>query len=106
MSGYTEGPWVKIGGGIYQADHVGRREIVHGSGIKGQTPEERAANAALMAAAPEMLEACKLALDYVHTEYNDGEPGDPRLETGDYPALDNLRDILDGAIAKARGHTE
>lgn len=106
MSEHTEGPWIKIGGGIYQANHVGQREVVHGSGIKGQTPEERVANAALMAAAPTMLEACKMALDYVDAEYSDGEPGDPRLKRGDYPALDNLRDTLDGAIAKARGHTE
>lgn len=63
---------MKIGGGIYQADHVGRREVVHGSGIKGQTPEEKMANATLMAAAPEMLEACQALLD---AEYLKVPPG-------------------------------
>jgi hypothetical protein len=94
MAKHTKGPWMKIGGGIYQADYVGRREVVHGSGIKGRTPEEKAANAALMAAAPEMLEACEAALSL--TRWTDRNP---------MPSLQVERMLRD-TIAKAKGQQD
>jgi len=56
MPEYTPGPWEKIGLSIFQTEEGGR-QIVHGDGVKGRSLVEREANARLMAAAPEMLEA-------------------------------------------------
>ena len=54
---HTSGPWQVISYSVFQADEVGNKQVVHN--IKGDSKEERLANASLIAAAPELLEACK-----------------------------------------------
>ena len=54
---HTPGPWEVISFSVFQADEVGNKQIVHQ--VKGKNKEERLGNAHLIAAAPELLAACK-----------------------------------------------
>ena len=60
---HTPTPWEALSGSIYQTDESGGRGVVHGSGIKGQTPEEKDANLHFIIHAAnchgELLNACK-----------------------------------------------
>ena len=53
MSGHTPGPWMKKGTQIRKGDLY-----LASSRQSGLPPEEAASNARLIAAAPELLEAC------------------------------------------------
>jgi hypothetical protein len=57
--------------------------------VEGETPDEAAANAALIAAAPELLEACKESLRFIVNR-----PENWALGT---------QDMIERAIAKAEG---
>ena len=87
MSGHTPGPWIisqptgyNDSGAIEQ---IGTGFVI-ASDIFGKSKEETEANARLMAAAPDLLAACKVAL------YNLASP-------------ESLRHILEDAINKAEG---
>ena len=86
-SQHTPGPWkVRIHGNFQQSilDSIGTRILA----MVDNTDNQDKANAHLIAAAPELLEACKAALDYA--EGNVKHVGE--IET---------RKILNSAIAKA-----
>jgi hypothetical protein len=82
---HTPGPWKAIGGAVKGADgkylHVSQYQ---GYDERGEHYEQRKANARLIAAAPELYEACVLA--YRHSK------------TG------TVQDFLAKAIAKAEGN--
>lgn len=98
--GHTPGPWSVYGCAIYQNDcwNAGNNEggVRIGSTFQGsdedlndECPSEvQYANARLIAAAPELLEACKLALDCI----GKGEMPDTLA-----------RNTLESAISKAEG---
>ena len=100
MSGHTPGPWraarIKSPGRaaaafyIYGANAKGKgaRCVAH---VKNSTIQPLAANARLIAAAPEMLEACRQAL--THIEVDETTHGRP-FAAGN---------VLRAAIAKATG---
>jgi hypothetical protein len=62
MSGHTSGPWRETDAGVEaQAFNGSWKWLVER--VRGGTPEERKANARLIAAAPELLHACKMIAD-------------------------------------------
>ena len=66
MSKHSTGPWKKTpitGGGYYIEND---NEII--AAVRGDPGETQDANAAMIAAAPELLDACKLALE-IATSY-------------------------------------
>lgn len=98
MSGFTPGPWV-IGrsghGRPYQVETAGGLCITKWGGISRPASAEGEANAQLIAAAPELLDAleslkCELILSDVDMDY---------IESHFRPWLDKAA----AAIAKARG---
>jgi hypothetical protein len=62
------------------------------AGVHGRTPEEKMANACLIAAAPELLEALEMMV----------------LDFSDYPASERFHafDLARAAIAKAKGESK
>lgn len=74
---HTPGPWRASGGSLT----VPKCHVLSGSGkasyalahVFGETEVERMANARLIAAAPELLEACKAALPTLAREYPIGK---------------------------------
>lgn len=100
MSKYTKTPWLRSDLTVYALEYVGRRKgieqfrnrfslLVQGS---PDTPkEELEAVARLIEAAPELLEALKLALEHLDTLY-------PTARGDDF-----LVDTCVAAIAKATG---
>lgn len=59
-SKHTPGPWEAIGTAVYAETPNGSREIIFSRhNTRSGTPEEQRANAHLIAAAPELLEALK-----------------------------------------------
>jgi hypothetical protein len=59
VSKHTAGPWVALGNGVFTDDSAPQmREILHSIyNTRSASKEEQRANALLIAAAPEMLEA-------------------------------------------------
>ena len=92
MSGYTPGPW-RVGSPGMGA---GKVCTVEGRRIVGEASwycEQAEANARLMAAAPDLLAACKDTLDYWETTgFADCDEG-----------CDCIVDQMRAAIAKAEG---
>lgn len=68
MSEYTHtpGPWMIFNGGDIGSAAVRRPEtiVIKAGTVKGETIGEAMKNARLIAAAPELLEACQMALDW------------------------------------------
>lgn len=107
MTKHTPGPWVVDNGfgrklwiGVPRVpgdvDHYGFHTIITGIDINGQTVEARAvkeANAHLIAAAPELLEACGAVDAYLSNRV--GEKSDSQ----GFVILSQIR----AAIAKAKG---
>jgi len=92
---HTKGPWkvyfTKDGGkiiGIGDAEGAGVTDPHFGLWSSG---EEQEANARLIAAAPDLLEACKAALSVIKANFP--------TEQSEFMALEKL----DAAIAKAEG---
>jgi hypothetical protein len=116
MSKHTPGPWFVTEGGQYieaaRYEHGGRQIV---GKPQGDNPEQWNANARLMAAAPELLEALKLALSSLETAWHeiDGEWGPIISEFGDlegavsqgHCSTDAIR-AARSAIAKATGETK
>lgn len=68
----------------------------------GDEPGEAHANARLIAAAPDLLEALKAAMDYI-----DHSPCDPDITPAQWAAYKRLQETdAAGAIAKAEGRAE
>lgn len=87
MSEHTPGPWVAAHDFIYDSNHRRVADAAPWSPTTKERPDETVhANARLIAAAPDLLAACRLAARYL----------DPRHYS------DAVRDI-DAAIAKATG---
>ena len=58
---HTQGPWVAMGKAVYTESDNPTREILWGGhNTRSASDEEKKANARLIAAAPELLEQCKL----------------------------------------------
>jgi len=95
MSKHTPGPW-SIARSGFPVDAFG---ILSGDMAIGQTVyiedyDEHLANARLIAAAPEMLEACKQALRRIEQLDIDADPA---------VGPDPTQDLLKAVIAKAEG---
>jgi len=101
---HTKGPW-KVGNLIdydYEPRFV---EVLGDDGIKciakavyGKTDEEAAANAHLIAAAPDLLQACKDILDCINScNIND------QINTEDAEALSEAAAEVHISICKAEG---
>lgn len=100
---HTPGPWtlgeIRNASGVVKGGPA--RELHTGSTVQGQValaslqewmgPGEREANAALIAAAPDMLDALNEARDYLGSLTDGG------------PVLLGLVCVIDDAIAKAEG---
>jgi hypothetical protein len=94
---HTPGPWLRIGTTVYALMHAGwkrgveqfkNRFTVQVQRDRECSEEEAEANARLIAAAPELLEALKVARQFVHD--------------GSFQIGWNI-DRIDAAIAKATG---
>ena len=100
IAGHTPGPWRLSAAGIVRADepHSGRHQAVADILFCSDIPAvEREANARLIAAAPELLEAlekARLKLAYIYEVTDDTHCGNEARLTGNEIAL---------VIAKARG---
>lgn len=63
---HTPGPWLSFkAGGVYSEN--GREIIFSAHNTRSGSAEEREANARLIAAAPELLEACRRALALIES---------------------------------------
>ena len=89
---HTPGPW-EANGVLVVASNDSFRTLFECKPLTMTlSVEECEANAHLIAAAPELLEACKEALNYVQGHNNDEQYYTPRIERK-----------LEQAIAKAQG---
>lgn len=87
---HTPGPWQQNGSHIYGPDTNGRRVICQVSYFGGIRKGEDRANEALLIASPDLLAACKEALENQYEK----------------TALDeDLVKTLEAAIAKAEGRS-
>lgn len=96
---HTPGPWVSDNTGNYS-----RRWVIRHNGLVvaeirysalDRTNEDAYANADLIAAAPDLLDALRLALPYIEKAYECSFP--------DYIENDYVLDTVRAAIAKAEG---
>jgi len=105
----TPGPWtIKYNGETAPEIRAGIRVVgVALFSIPQLHEEETLANAALIAASPDLLQACQEAEDLLHRMVNGGmkRPGKPDRIGDAKGYMREARDILRGAIAKA-GHYE
>lgn len=95
MSAHTPGPWEVIGGAVYTAtEHIGTAARIASMDREElrTKPVERDANAHLIAAAPDLLEALKLSLAWFLAADCAATPGGRK-------DLATIR----AALAKARG---
>ncbi len=100
MSTHTPGPWVYDEGIVYpQEDHAGQAWIAD---IRGAVDAD--ANARLIAAAPDLLQALKDILHTLEQEQDvyDGADGTPRANEA-MRYLAEHGDAIRAAIAKAEG---
>ena len=117
MNKHTEGPWTEprvykdgYGAPYYIAIYGNKgKAIVHHKHIIGDSSpyEEATANARLIAAAPELLEAAE---EIVHRLYDPDEPNRQQWLCSDalHPTNDDkdIVDYLKGVIHKAKGKEE
>ncbi len=93
MTKHTPGPWVVRGQGtplLCVTDHDSAYIVDRFTLPSFRPDEEREANARLIAAAPDLLVACKMAAERLHRF------------AGSFPRTPgDLLDVLDKAIAKA-----
>lgn len=91
MSKHTPGPW-KTNGDPYVSTHNGRQSIAF-TDVRGISGVESRANARLIAAAPDLLDALNVMLGSIHPYREDGTPTIPEATI----------DIVNAAIEKATG---
>ena len=94
MNKHTPGPWMVLGKGVY-TDYLPSHQIVY-QFHQSATDEEAEANARLIAAAPDLLEAAKDVLAD-HKE----RVSTPNCGPQDQPNRTECMDALRAAIAKA-----
>lgn len=100
MSKHTPGPWWHDDDGFVRADVGTSGDFVYSAPVadphatKDIDPDEREANAHLIAAAPDLLAACEAVLPIIESLDSAKEEGDD-----DEPLAAQLR----AAIAKAKG---
>lgn len=98
---HTPGPWFVFGNGHCvggPCERPGEAEQTGGiamCGMRLRSPEEAAANARLIAAAPALLAACKLAMKFI--EIGNVEGAWDRSSAGE-----SLGDMLTAALAAAK----
>ncbi len=97
MNEHTSGPWKVVTGAVFTEGGVPIAMMDRETG-NGTLPVERDHNAYLIAAAPDLLEAAKGALNHLET-YDLGDDG--RVVDASHMAIANLRD----ALKKAEGGT-
>lgn len=85
---YTPGPWIASGSTIWKTDADGNEDEIADAWDHGRGEEQTQANAHLIAAAPDLLEA---AISLV-----------ANLEEGDFISITRI-DAMNTAIAKAEG---
>jgi hypothetical protein len=95
---HTPGPWIlsesdSAASSFGIADANGSSIASVGDGRHDGAPEESAANARLIAAAPDLLDACMTL----------AEVASDSVELGDWPELIKAIEQADAAIAKADG---
>lgn len=68
---HTPGPWESVGRAVYTAHENPSREIIwDGHNTRSAGNDEQLANARLIAAAPELLEACQAMIAWDDAENN------------------------------------
>jgi len=101
MSGHTPGPWEvdreQGGGGRFVRDR--HRTLIADAFHKTVPIDERAANARLIAAAPELLAALKAYVEWFGGAHVHGCPAD---DTCDCPGA-AVNALVNNALAKAEG---
>lgn len=121
MSKPTPGPWVarEIKGGAPQSKFiietpesvVGPESVprwiaeVHGIDMKYQERGQTVANARLIAAAPELLEALKAARETLKSQYVEREERG-HIHKWKFGEAGTVSGVIDAAIAKAEGRDE
>lgn len=114
MSAHTKGPWVISGGGSLHLSVLSQddEQTIADVWFIRRDPEEGNANARLIAAAPELLEALRVAREVItqdRTAFADCSTGpDNTMEPDDLAALVEYDEALwqiDAAIAKAEGRS-
>lgn len=99
MSGHTKGPWnLEKFGGAFRGGAVcaGEKQVALATAPPSLTPEEQAANARLIASAPDLLAAAEAVMARLGTPARGGLRG---IDFEDLEVIGTLR----AAIAKARG---
>jgi hypothetical protein len=103
---HTQGEWTREDNSIVGQRYVCELSDWHIVAAGGQydainqaLTEERDANARLIAAAPELLEACKAVLPYIENVARTAHGKNPEC----WGAYHNLAGLIDAAIAKAGG---
>lgn len=86
---HTPGPWCYRKGQLIRTFVVGRE-----NGYLITMGVNREEDARLMAAAPELLEACIIARNYLNSGFSDG------------PRESEVREALENAVRKAKGSEE
>ena len=92
MSAHTPGPWTVESDGSTVS--MGGQCVIVGPAPDGAPREQERANARLIAAAPDLLRACRKALRDLKPFFEDDEP---------HPTFVELEKTLYAAIAKAEG---
>ena len=67
MSMHTEGPWETRNGMVFSSRNKSGKTLAQ---VYGRTQDEEDANALLIAAAPDLLEACRLVLSLASGGYD------------------------------------
>ena len=97
MTQHTPGPWVTDNGHA-ERDGIQVWDTVHGwiiADVVNDQHDNAEANAALIAAAPDMLEALRAAHKHAHKALT--------AESNSYTDEENMLDVLAAAIAAAEG---
>lgn len=111
MGKHTPGPWEVFKAGTFWGVDAGRKSIViwgdanEETGVQGQTVEQSQANAYLIAAAPDLLEACQGAMRIVSL-WNGREVPEDHEHAEEMKALYMMQQVFIEAIAKAEGKSK
>ncbi|MCW1844147.1 hypothetical protein [Prosthecomicrobium hirschii] len=113
MTAHTPGPWEAVGSLVRTMPHANNRGGMSGGYLIAEAPvvnEGRYADARLISAAPELLDAARVALEWIESHMRArGYPEDVVVwlernpEAGSPDAIYRQRDAVRAAIAKAEG---
>jgi len=91
---FTPGPWHVVGRVNVQSGPIGFLAYVSTAGARGRTIEEAEANARLIAAAPELLEALQALLHFTE------ELCEEIRVSKHYPSCEQARTVIKQALGK------